>query len=192
MFWNGIVSVFVVIAVKDYLDGDPSWVLMIFLIPFVLVGLVLLGAVGHAFLKLFNPTVELTFDPPFVEPGGELHVAWSLTGSTHRLRSLTLTLQGLEKATYSRGTDTTITDEHVFHESELHHASAEGVQATMKDGSTTVSLPATAMHTFKSRHNEVAWRVKLTADVARRPDLNEAYPLAVLPPAEPINRRGMF
>ena len=193
-FWNGIVSVFVVGAVNDHLDDDLSWFLTIFLIPFVLVGLVLIGAVGHAFLKLFNPTVELTFDPPFIEPGGEVHVAWSLTGSTHRLRSLTLTLQGLEKTTYSRGTDT-ITDEHVFHDHEIHGSdsgASGGVGQVTKDGSATLSLPPTVMHTFKSRHNEVAWRVKLTADVARRPDLDEAYPLAVLPPAEPINRRGMF
>ena len=125
LFWNGITGVFVGIAFNDYLGGDVNWVLTLFLIPFVLVGLFLIGMVGHAFLALFNPTVEVYFDPPAVEPGGELNLSWSLAGSTHRLRSLEFTLRGVEKATYTRGTDT-ITDEHVFHDEVIHRQQPMG------------------------------------------------------------------
>jgi len=39
IFWNGITSVFVTIAIRSHLKGDPEWFLTFFIIPFVLIGL---------------------------------------------------------------------------------------------------------------------------------------------------------
>ena len=39
VIWNGIVAVFVVMAVRGHLAGQPDWFLTLFIIPFVLIGL---------------------------------------------------------------------------------------------------------------------------------------------------------
>src|SRR5262249_39585317 len=38
LFWNGIVSIFVVLAVSDFLHGKPDWCMTIFVSVFVLIG----------------------------------------------------------------------------------------------------------------------------------------------------------
>ena len=58
LFWNGIVSIFVVHAVGDGFQWFDIF-LGLFLTPFVLVGLVLVIVLVHQFLNLFNPKVEI-------------------------------------------------------------------------------------------------------------------------------------
>ena len=41
LFWNGMVALFVTIAVNSHLRGEPEWFLTLFMVPFVLVGLAL-------------------------------------------------------------------------------------------------------------------------------------------------------
>src|SRR3989442_11965981 len=60
LFWNGIVSVFVVHLINGWRHGRGEWFLTVFMIPFVLVGLGILGFVIYAFVGLFSPRVKLT------------------------------------------------------------------------------------------------------------------------------------
>ncbi len=61
--WNGIVSIFVWQVVQGWRNGNPEWFLTIFLIPFVLVGLALIGGIFYTFLASFNPRPRLTISP---------------------------------------------------------------------------------------------------------------------------------
>ena len=70
LFWNGIVSVFLWQAVHSWRQGQPDGCLTAFLIPFVLVGLGLIYAVGRQFLVLFNPRAHLTLTPGVLATGG--------------------------------------------------------------------------------------------------------------------------
>jgi hypothetical protein len=63
LFWNGIVSVFLWQVVASWRQGQPNGCLTAFLIPFVLVGLGLIYAVGRQFLVLFNPRPHITLTP---------------------------------------------------------------------------------------------------------------------------------
>ncbi|HEY7863544.1 MAG TPA: DUF3592 domain-containing protein, partial [Thermoanaerobaculia bacterium] len=114
IFWNGIVSIFVWQAVKAWRSGGGGFGCeTLFLLPFVAVGLFLVGAVGHAFLGMFNPRVKLEISSREIPVGGSASVSWTFTGKVSRIDTLTLKLVGLEEAQYRRGTDT-YTDRETF------------------------------------------------------------------------------
>lgn len=179
LFWNGLTSVFVVIAVNSHLDGDPEWFLTFFIIPFVLVGLGLLGGVAYSALALLNPIIELTVSAREVALGETLDLSWRIDGSPRRLRKLAFTLEGQEKATYRRGTRTT-TDTHTFASVPVQTLDdARAIQAG--GGEATVQVPADTMHSFKADRNEIVWKLKVHGDVPRWPDVQDEYDLTVLP-----------
>jgi hypothetical protein len=176
-FWNGIVSVFVVIAVKSWLSGDPEWFLTIFLIPFVLVGLGALGMIGHAFLALFNPRPVLTLSPGVVRLGASVQLDWRFGGRASRIRHLTITLEGREEATYRRGTDTQ-TDTEVFARLPLVD---ETHPSAIAQGSAQGGIPEDTMHSFSGESNKIVWSLRVTGDIARWPDVSAEYVIEVQP-----------
>ena len=179
-FWNGCISVFVLQAVKSWKSGDPEWFLTLFMIPFVLIGLVMIGAVGYCFLALFNPRPTLRMTPGAVPLGGQLQVDWEFSGRTHALQRVRIRLEGREEATYRRGT-TTSTDRNVFARLELANVSARG---EMRSGTRMVIIPAGLMHSFASDNNRIVWSLHAEGEIAMWPDVNEEFPLRVLPAAE--------
>ncbi|HWH69403.1 MAG TPA: DUF3592 domain-containing protein, partial [Candidatus Sulfotelmatobacter sp.] len=106
LFWNGIVSVFVTQVVKSWRSGHPEWFLTLFMIPFVLVGLVLIGSIGYQALALFNPRPRLKVTPGAIPLGGTLRIEWEIAGRTEMMQHLRVHLVGREEATYRRGTNT--------------------------------------------------------------------------------------
>ena len=48
----------------------------------------------------------------------------------------------------------------------------------------TIEIPAHAMHSFKSEHNEIRWKLVIVARRAGWPDLYRSFPLIVLPQSE--------
>lgn len=180
VFWNGITSVFVTIAVRSHLTGKPEWFLSIFIIPFVLIGLGLIGAVVYQALALFNPSVRLVLDPGVVRLGERATFSWSVVGQVHRMRALRIDLVGREEATYQRGTDT-YTDKHEF--AELPLCASGGDVPVEPAGTSSFDLPADTMHSFESRHNKIKWFVRVKGDVPRWPDVSAEYRIDVAPQA---------
>jgi hypothetical protein len=178
--WNGCISVFVLQAVRGWKSGGFELFLTLFMIPFVLIGLVMIGAVGYCFLVLFNPRPTLRVTPGAVPLGGQFRVDWSYSGRTHVLQRVRIRLEGREEATYRRGTDTS-TDKNVFARLELANASARG---EMRSGTSTVTIPAGLMHSFASANNKIVWSLHAEGEIAMWPDVNEEFPLEVLPAAE--------
>jgi len=176
-FWNGIVSIFVWQAVKAYTSGGPDWFLMIFLIPFVLVGLALIIGVFYTFLGAFNPRPKLTISPAAPRLGTKLRVEWSFRGQVNRIDSLEIVLEGFEKATYRRGTNTH-TDREVFASMELVNISSKWELAR---GSTEVTIPEDTMHSFTSANNGVDWSLFVHGDIARWPDVEENFEIEIRP-----------
>jgi hypothetical protein len=163
--WNGIVSVFVFQALKGWQQGRLDWFLTIFLIPFVLIGVVLIGAAGYFLLSLFNPRPVLTVRQ------------WRLTGRAAAVEDLRILLEGREEATYRRGTNT-VTDKSVFATIELAKASALDQK---RAGQCRVTLPAGTMHTFASDNNKIVWALRVKGTIRWWPDVNEEFPLVILP-----------
>lgn len=176
LFWNGIVSVFVVTLIRGWLAGDADWFLGLFLLPFVGVGLLVLGLAGHAGLGMFNPRPRLFLSAAAVTPGGWLDVRWEMIGAARKLQRFQIFLEGREQATYRRGTDTR-TDKSIFARLPL----AEVRDPTgLAGGATRVQLPATTMHSFASKNNAIVWILRVRGEIPRWPDIDDEFNFTVL------------
>ncbi len=193
LIWDSVTFAVVWNIFKDGIGNN--WAIGLFMIPFVLVGLGLLVAMGYMLLSLSNPVVRMRFDPRVMALGSPLKVDWSIDGRAERFERLTVTVQGLERASYTRGTDT-ITDEHLFFEYTLYDAQAMDPRNPLaREGEAQLDLPADAMHSMEARHNKIVWRIKVKGEIPKWPDVNDEYEFAVVPAGVldgGPNLRGMF
>ncbi len=188
LFWSGMVSIFVAIAINSHLRGEPEWFLTIFVIPFVLIGVALVWfAVRQLLITTgVGPTwVEISGHP--LEPAGEYEVFLSQSGRL-TLKSFRVLLVCEEQATYQQGTNSRTETCPVFQEEvfaredfEIQHGAPLEVEARLH-------VPPGAMHSFKSKHNEIRWKLIVKADVRGWPNYQREFPLLVYPGEEV--RRG--
>ncbi len=176
LFWNGLVAVFVGVAVNGWRHGSPDWFLTLFLIPFVVVGLLLVVGFVQALLAIANPRVVLRLAPAAPRLGDTLTLEWEVRGRSDRLASLEIVLEGRERATFSRGTDS-VTEHQVFFRQVV--ASSVGLGAAR--GGASVWLPEDSMHGFSAPHNGVEWRLLVKGDIPRWPDVADEHALEVRP-----------
>jgi hypothetical protein len=176
-FWNGIVSVFLWQAAEGWRHGHPDPCLSLFLLPFVVVGVGLMGLIGYQFLALFNPRLHVTLSQQAVPLGSYADLEWRFSGSVSRIERLTITLEGREEATYRRGTSTS-TDKQVFYRAELEAIPAGPPVAA---GRTRIEVPGDSAPTFEASNNKILWSVKVHAEIPHWPDVIEEFPLTVLP-----------
>jgi hypothetical protein len=169
-FWNGIVAVFV---------AGAGLFMMIFLLPFIAVGIVLIGLVVYQFLALFNPRPALQLNPQTIPVGGAAELRWSFTGQTSRIRELRVTLRGVERATYRKGTST-CTDESTFYEQELFRTAS---LAEIASGQVGFVLPTDTMHSFSAENNKIIWRLDMRGEIQSWPDVKESFEIEVTPAA---------
>jgi hypothetical protein len=180
LFWNGIVSVFVVNLVGDALRGAGIlWVFLLFLVPFVGIGLFLLGLAVQLAMALANPVPRLTVNRRTFSPGETVELAWRFEGAVTRLKQVRLVLEGREECTYRRGTDTR-TDRDVF--ATLEIASASGLSAGIP-GQAALRLPERLMHSFKADNNRIVWSLRVKGEIRWWPDVDEAFELMIAAPA---------
>ena len=180
LFWNGIVSVFLFDVIGQWRSNHHDFFtifLTLFLTPFVLVGLGLIGAIFYFLLALFNPRPRLRITPGSVPLGGTLRVEWEIAGNTQRLGHLSVRLRGREEATYQRGTNTS-TDTNVFSDLEIAEVTA---WQEMQSGNRTVTIPPELMHSFTAQHNKIVWSIQMHGNIPRWPDLREEFRIVVLP-----------
>lgn len=179
-FWNGIMLVFLVTALRGGLPSCASYGLLLFLIPFIIVGVVLIGALLREVLGLLNPQATVTVSPEPARLGDWVEVQWEMRGRTHVLQQVRVYLEGREQATYRRG-NTTATDTHVF-------ATINIAQTTrayeMDRGRARVAIPRDTMHTFKAANNRLTWHIVVHGEIPRWPDLKQDFELQVLPALE--------
>lgn len=177
LFWNGIVSVFVVVAYNGWKSGEGDGCLTAFLVPFVLVGLLLIFGVFQQFLVLFNPRLELTLSRGALVPGEAALLQWTIHGKAGRVQRLKIVLEGREEATYRRGTDTH-TDREVF-------ATIPVVETDQSmlipQGSARVSVPEDTMPSFSSDRNKIVWTLKAVCEIPGWPDSDDEYEIVVAP-----------
>lgn len=177
LFWNGILSVFVVQAWSGWRSGHGVGCSTAFLLPFVLVGLLLVGLLVHGFLAMFNPRPALQLSSSSVALGDQLEVEWETTGNVDRVRSFSITLEGREEATYKRGTSQS-TDKSTFAVIPLAQANRG---RELRRGKAKFTVPADSMHSWKSSHNKFVWAIHVKGDIPWWPDIGEEFPIDVLP-----------
>jgi len=168
VFWNGIISIFVF---------NTSSFEKIFLLPFIAIGVGLIGLVAYQFLALFNPRPALELSPAVIPLGGAAALRWSFAGQVSRITEFTLTLRGIEEAKYRKGTST-YTDKNTFCEMELYRTSD---LAEIASGQVGLVLPGDTMHSFSAENNKIIWTIEIRGDIERWPDVKESFEIEVTP-----------
>ena len=185
LFWNGIVGVFVLQAAKEFGRGFIGWFLPLFLIPFVLVGLLLLGAAFQAFSRLFAPAVHVRLDPSRLHLGARVPVAWRLGG--RGVRKLTIRIIAREEATYRQGTNTR-TDRSDFYR-EVVFESSDAL--ALAEGRAEILLPAEAVApAFAAKNNKLVWELVFDGEIPWRADVDDRFTLPVRGPDDPAPAAG--
>ncbi|MBN2473416.1 MAG: DUF3592 domain-containing protein [Pirellulales bacterium] len=182
LFWNGIVGVFVAMAVGDYLAGEPDWLLTLFLVPFLLVGFVLVYVFIRQLLVTtgIGPTlVEISDHPLHAGDCCRLFISQSGRLAFHSLEVL---LVCEEEATYRQGTDTRTETREVHRQQILRREGFDVQRGLPFETECELTVPAQAMHSFKSDHNEINWKVVVEGEVAGWPDYKRSFLVIVHPP----------
>lgn len=176
LLWNGMLSVFLFKIWQGWQEGRTEVFLLLFMTPFILVGIGVIGLFFYTLLSSFNPriTLALSGNPRLGETAG---IEWMLTGAADRLRTLTIRLEGVERAT-TRSGKSSHTEESVFFRNEI--VSITGLRA-LAAGSATVTLPANLMHSFAAPNNRIVWRLVAHGRIDFWPDLRASFPFTVLP-----------
>ncbi|MBN2845750.1 MAG: DUF3592 domain-containing protein [Deltaproteobacteria bacterium] len=177
LFWNGIISIFVYESYSGWGMGHPDYVLMIFLIPFVAVGIGLIVGIFYYLLSLFNPRPVVRIGNDHIPLGGTVSLKWSFNGDTSRIRRLKIELIGREEATYTRGTDT-VTDKEEFYKHVLVDTTSA---ANINAGIGEILIPFDTMHSFEASNNKIIWELHFNGDIKLWPDVNESFKLKIYP-----------
>lgn len=176
-FWNGITGVFVWQVIETWRAGSPDGCLTVFILPFVLIGLLLLAGVPYQFLALFNPRPRVTLTPGRLALGGSAELAWRFRGRPGRIRRLRITLEGTEEADIRKG-DSTRTAKETFAAFDLLDTS---LPMEVAGGSTRVSIPEDTMHTFDAPDHRIHWTLKVHGAIRLWPDVAEEIRVVVHP-----------
>ncbi len=177
-FWNGITGAFLYQVVSGWRSGAGDGCATAFLVPFVLIGLLLLVSLPHAFLALFNPRPVLTLSRATLPLGGTVDLSWGFKGWSSRISRLVVTLEGHEEASYRQGKSSS-TAKSVFAREEVAETTDP---LTIASGRATISLPIDTMHSFESSHHKVVWTLKLVGTIGFWPDVGEEIVVPVTPP----------
>ena len=188
LIWNGIVSVFAYQVWQSHAKGDPDWLLTLFLMPFLLVGIALPFAIVHSLMVLRNARPRLVAGKGTPRLGERLELRWSLEGRTRALTRVQIRLVGCEKATYQVGTRSHTQEETFFDQA---FVDLPAPSCTL-GGQASIEIPSAAMHSLKAPHNEVVWELRFEGEIERWPDVKETYPLVVLPRADDPRKRGRY
>ncbi len=175
LFWNGIVSAFLIAMLTGH--GNFPALGFLFLLPFVAVGIGLIGFVGYSFLALFNPKPHLRLNPGALPLGAVADLEWTIVGSPERIRKMTLWLEGREEAQYRQGTRT-VTASSLFEKVPVFETDNA---AEMRVGKVQIAVPEFTMHSLVAPNNRIKWSIKVHGEVHRWPDVNVEFPITVLP-----------
>lgn len=181
LLWNAVVVVLAVAAGFDLAGGRIDWWLFGLLAPFGLVGLV---AIGQFLRRLLLATaigpshLEISAHP--LRPGRTYDVHLSQGGSVG-FRRLELVFELEEQATYRQGTDVRTEKQVVWRESIRRWDRVKPVPGTPFEADVQFKVPPRAMHSFRSAHNGVGWRLVLRGVPERWPAFLRVFPLVIVP-----------
>lgn len=189
LLWNAAWFVLLAVVISGILNGHPRWVLTFLLLPFAGIGI----WAFRYFLDALRQTagvgvtvVEISDHP--LRPGSEyeLYVAQSGRLSLRRLR---VELICEEETMYRQGTDVRI-DRHVAFTQILCTERDLSIDPHRPwEQELQVDLPADAMHSFRSAHNAVCWRITVSGDARPWPSFCLNFPVFVHPSVPQLLRR---
>ncbi len=191
LFWNGIVLWIAVGIFQDDARGASDSSALLVVLPFAVVGVWLAWQFvrkARRMTGIGTTRVEISGHP--LLPGQSYRILLSQSGRRHidRLEAL---LVCEEEATYRQGTDTRTARQTVYQVPVYRRDQITIRTAVPFEDQCDVEVPADAMHSFKSDHNEVQWELVVRAAVAGWPPSERRFPVVVYPGASPsVARRS--
>ncbi len=180
LFWNGVITSFVVNEYYSYLlSGIPDWFAICFLCPFVIIGFFLILAVVKYYSALFSPSPILTLNNVLLHSGEDLEIRWLFNRNFKSLLNLKFTLKGIEKSSTESDSDTT--EEHTFHDKVLFESDLKN---EMESGTIITNIPEHLMHSMDLNSNKIEWELIIQGKVHYFPDIKDRFPIIVLPRKE--------
>ena len=179
-FWNGIIWLAAMPNVIESWREGGGWfsgMFLLFMIPFLLVGVGMIVLVFYLVLAAFNPRPTLTLSNRTIPLGGSARLRWNITGNAGRIQNLKLLLRGAEEAPYRQGTRS-YTDKNTFYQGELYSLEQS---MTVGGGKTVIEVPSDTMHSFAARNNKIVWRIAVHGSIATWPDMHEEFEITVTP-----------
>ena len=146
-------------AVCSVLRHSPDWLMMLFTIPFLAVGvaLVLVFARHLRHTAGIGPTLVEISDHPLL-PGRKYRVFLSQSGNL-KLKSLAIWLVCEEEAVFSQGTNARTEVREVVRQPVYSAADAVIRPSEALEAECDLAIPADAMHSFRANHNQVQWKL---------------------------------
>jgi hypothetical protein len=181
ILWNGTVSVFVIMAAASMLRGQPDWLMTLFTLPFLGVGVALVVV----FVKQLRhnagigPTLVEISDHPLV-PGHNYRVFLSQTGNL-KLKSVDISLACEEEAVFSQGTNARTETREVFRTKVFSIADAVIRPSEALEAECDLPVPPEAMHSFRSSHNQVQWKLIVRSEADGWQSFQRSFPVVVRP-----------
>ena len=181
--WNGIVSVFLVMAVRSVLLGSPDRLMMLFILPFLGVGVALVLVFARQLRQTagVGPTLVEISDHPLL-PGQTYRVFMSQTGNL-TLKSVDISLTCEEEAVFSQGTNARTESREVFRKTVFSATNAVIRPSEALEAECDLPVPAEAMHSFRANHNQVQWKVIVRSDAVGWKSFQRSFPVVVSPAA---------
>jgi hypothetical protein len=126
------------------------------------------------------PRVEISAHPLVPGKSYSLYL-WLPQSGQLRFDGFTMSLVCEERCVYRLGTDSQTMTQRVYERlilggDEMTVRKNEAFEAEM-----TFTIPETAMHSFRGRHNGVEWKLVLRGRIKSWPDYERAYPIVVYP-----------
>jgi hypothetical protein len=182
LLWNAVLVVLAVGAGLDLLGGRIDWWLFALLVPFLGVGVggVVMFVRSLVFATAVGPTQIEIADHPLL-PGCRYDVLLA-QGGTATIRSLELSLELEEQATFRQGTDTRTEQAVVWRQPLAVFHDVSAAPHSRFEGRAVIEIPPGSMHSFTSAHNTVRWRLVVRGTPDRWPAFARVFPVVVFPP----------
>jgi hypothetical protein len=177
--WNGVTGTFLFLIIRDFTRGHGNWLPVLFISPFVLIGLLVIYGFIYSLLGMFNPKFEITLDNEDVRIGDRLTGKWRTTFGASRVKKLKVILQGMEESEYRKGTST-YTDKSIFAQIVVHETK---LLREIEKYSFDVAIPKDTMHTLEGDSNKIIWSIIVQGEIPFWPDLSEELAIQVKPMA---------
>jgi hypothetical protein len=185
--WNGAVSYFIYVVVRGCLNGHPDWLLILFIAPFLAVGIALAAIFVRQLLYTtgIGPTLLEISEHPLV-PGENYRLFLSQSGNL-TMQSIAMTLVCEEEAVFRQGTNARTESREILSIALLERTGLVVKPGDPFEDDIAIAIPAEAMHSFRALHNEVRWKLLVSGKVANRYDFQRTFPI-VIRPAPPKGR----
>jgi hypothetical protein len=135
-----------------------------------------------------GPTLVEISDQP-LSPGRACEVFVSQTGRL-KMNRLEVVLACDEEATFHQGTNTRRECLRVYEQPVYCGEDYDVRHGVPFEARFPVEIPVGTMHSFKSTHNEISWKIIVKGDVAGWPNFARSFPVIVYPAARGSNGKA--